>query len=153
MSDARLSCPLLSPRVYSNSCPLSCWCHPTISSSITPFFSTLNFSQHQSLFQWVSSSHQVANVLEFRLHHQSFQWIVRVDFLQDWLVWSSCFPRDSWESPALEFENINSSVLSLFYAPTFASIHDYWKKPWLWLYGPLSEKWCLCFLKCCPDLS
>ena len=38
-------------------------------------------SQHQSLFQWVSSSHQVARVLEFQLQHQSFQWIFRTDFL------------------------------------------------------------------------
>ena len=40
-----------------------------------------NPSQHQSLFQWVSSSHQVAKVLEFQLQHQSFQWIFRTDFL------------------------------------------------------------------------
>ena len=47
----------------------------------------LNLSQHQSLFQWVSSLHQVAKGLEFQLQHQSFQWIFRIDFLQDWLVW------------------------------------------------------------------
>ena len=35
----------------------------------------LNLSQHQGLFKWVSSSHQVAKVLEFQLQHQSFQWI------------------------------------------------------------------------------
>ena len=40
-----------------------------------------NLSQHQDLFQWVSSSHQVAKVLEFQLQHQSFQWIFRTDFL------------------------------------------------------------------------
>ena len=40
-----------------------------------------NLSQHQGLFQWVSSSHQVAKVLEFQLQHQSFQWIFRTDFL------------------------------------------------------------------------
>ena len=55
----------------------------------------LNPSQHQGLFQWVSSSHQVAKVLEFQLQHQSFQWIFRTDFLWDWLVWSPCSPRDS----------------------------------------------------------
>ena len=44
---------------------------------------------------WISSSHQVAKVLELQLQHQSFQWIFRVDFLQDWLVWSPCCPRDS----------------------------------------------------------
>ena len=40
-----------------------------------------NLSQHQGLFKWVSSSHQVAKVLEFQLQHQSFQWIFRTDFL------------------------------------------------------------------------
>ena len=41
----------------------------------------LNLSQHQGLFQWVNSLHKVAKVLEFQLHHQSFQWIFRTDFL------------------------------------------------------------------------
>ena len=41
----------------------------------------LNLSQHQGLFQRVSSSYQVAKVLEFQLRHQSFQWIFRTDFL------------------------------------------------------------------------
>ena len=41
----------------------------------------LNLSQHQGLFKWVSSSHQVAKVLEFQLQHQFFQWIFRTDFL------------------------------------------------------------------------
>jgi len=42
---------------------------------------TFNHSQHQGLFQWVSSSHQVPKVLKFQLQHQSFQWIFRTDFL------------------------------------------------------------------------
>ena len=42
---------------------------------------TLNLSQHQGLFKWVSSSHQVAKVLGFQLQHQSLQWIFRTDFL------------------------------------------------------------------------
>ena len=45
----------------------------------SPYLSTFNFSQHWSLFQWVSSSHQVAKVLEFQLQHQSFYWIFRTD--------------------------------------------------------------------------
>ena len=76
----------------------------------------LNLPQHQGLFKWVSSSHQVVKVLELQLQHQSFQWIFRVDFLKDWLVWSPCCPRDSQESsPAPQFKSINSSVLSLLY--------------------------------------
>ena len=51
--------------------------HP-LSSPSPPAF---NLSQHQGLFKWVSSSHQVAKVLEFKLQHQSFQWIFRTDFL------------------------------------------------------------------------
>ena len=76
-----LPCHSLSPGACSNSCPLSQWCHPTISSSLVPFSSAFYLSQHQGLFQWVSSSHQVAKVLEFQLQHQSFQWIFRTDFL------------------------------------------------------------------------
>ena len=49
--------------------------HPL--SSPSPAF---NLSQQQGLFKWVSSSHQVAKVLEFQLQHQSFQWIFRIDF-------------------------------------------------------------------------
>ena len=97
LQHARLPCPSLSPGVCSNSCPLSQWCHPTISSSVVPFSSRLpsfpshplsspsppafNLSQHQGLFQWVGSLHEVAKVLEFQLQHQSFQWIFRIDFL------------------------------------------------------------------------
>ena len=46
-----------------------------------PSPSALTLSQHQSLFKWGDSSHQVAKVLEFQLRHQVFQWIFRVDFL------------------------------------------------------------------------
>ena len=89
---------------------------------------TLSVSQHQGLFQWVISLYQVAKVLELHRHHQSLQWIFRVDFLWDRLVWSSCCPRDSQESsPTPQFESINSVAFSLLYGPTLTSIHDYWK--------------------------
>ena len=58
----------------SNSCPSSWWSHPTVSSSVVPFSSCLQSFP-------ISSSHQVAKVLEFQLQHQSFQWIFRTDFL------------------------------------------------------------------------
>ena len=86
-----------------------------LSSPSPPAF---NPSQHQGLFQWVSSSHQVANVLE--LQHLSFQWIFRTNFLQDRLIWTPCCPRDSQESsPIPQFKSINSSALSFLYSPTF----------------------------------
>ena len=59
----RAPCPSPTPRVYPNSCPLSQWCHPTISSSVFPFSSCPHLSQHQGLFKWVSSPLQVAKVL------------------------------------------------------------------------------------------
>ena len=60
-------CPSPTPGVHSNSCPSSRWCHPAISSSVIPSPPAPNLSQHQSLFQWVNSSHEVAKVLEFQL--------------------------------------------------------------------------------------
>ena len=97
--------------------------HPL--SSPSPAF---NLSQLQGLFQWVSSSHQVAKVLELQLQHQSFQWIFRTDFLYDWLAWSPCSPRDSQESsPTPQFKSTNSSVLSFLYGAILISIHDSWK--------------------------
>ena len=58
LQHTRLPSPLQSPRVCSNSCALSWWCHPTVSSYVThplPFPSAFNLYQHQDLFQWVSS--------------------------------------------------------------------------------------------------
>ena len=69
---ARPPCPSLTPGIYTNSCPLSRWCHPTISSSVVPSAPTFSLSQHQGLFKWVSSSHEVAKVLEFQLQRQYF---------------------------------------------------------------------------------
>ena len=98
--------------------------HPLLSPSPPAF----NLSQHQGLFKWVSSSHQVSKVLEFQLQHQSSQWIVRTDFLLDGLVGSPCHPRNSQESsPTPQFKSISSPVLSFLYGPTLTSIHDHWK--------------------------
>ena len=66
----RQACPSLTSGVHPNSCPLSQWCDPTILNHhplLSPFLLTFNLSQHQDLFQWVNSSHQVAKVLEFQL--------------------------------------------------------------------------------------
>ena len=81
LQHTRLPCPSPTLGAYINSYSSSWWCHPTISSSVIPFCSALNLSQHQGLFKWVSSSHQVAKVLEFQFQHQPFQWIFRTDLL------------------------------------------------------------------------
>ena len=128
LQHARLPCLSLSPGVCSNSFSLSQLCHPTISSFVSPSPPVLNLSQHQGLFQWVSSLHQVARLLE--LQHQSFQWIFRVlfFFFYDWLVWYPCCPRGSQESsPRPQFQSINFSAFSFLYDPAVTSVHDYWK--------------------------
>ena len=113
LQHARPHCPSPHLRVYqthvhwvSDAIPPS---HPLLSPSPPAF----NISQHQDLLLWVSSSHQVAKVLERQFQHQSFQWIFRTDFLEDWLVWSPFSPRGSQESSTKpQFKSINSSALS-----------------------------------------
>ena len=85
--------------------------HP-LSSPSPPAF---NLSQHQGLFKWVSSSHQVAKLLEFQLQHQSFQWTPRTDLLQDGLVGSPCSPRDSrvFSNTAVQKHEFFGAQLSL----------------------------------------
>ena len=80
LQHARLPCPP-SPGVCSNSCPLSCWCHPTISSSVAPLSFCLQSFPASGSFQRVGSSHQVAKVLELQLQHPS----VLPMNVQDWL--------------------------------------------------------------------
>ena len=57
----------------------------------------------------------------------SFQRILRIDFLLDWLVWSPCHARDCLESSPEQFKSISSSVLSLLYGPNVTTLHDYWE--------------------------
>ena len=93
LQHARLLCPSLSPRVCSNSCSLSQWCHPVISSSVIRFSSSLrSFPASESFpISWLCAS----GGQSIQLQHQSFQWIFRTDFLSDWLVGFPCSLRDS----------------------------------------------------------
>ena len=78
LQHTRPPCPSPTPRVYSNSCPLSQLCHPTISSSVIPFSSHLQTSLASGSFQ-MSSLNRVAKILEFQ--HPFFQRIFRTYFL------------------------------------------------------------------------
>ena len=77
---ARLLCPSLSSWVCLNSSPMSLYTIQPSHPLSPPSPPALKLSQQQGIFQWVSSSHQVAKVLELQLQHQSFQWIFRVNF-------------------------------------------------------------------------
>ena len=97
--------------------------HPLLS----PSSPALNLFQHQSLFQWVSSSHQVAKVLEFQLQHQSFQWTPRTNLLRMDCLDLLAVQGTQESSPTPQFKSINSSALSLLHSPTLTSIQDHWK--------------------------
>ena len=97
---------------------------------------TSNLSQHQGLFQWVSSSHQVAKILEFQLQHQAFQWIFRTDFLRmDWLDLLAV----QGTLKSLQHHSSKGSILwcSAFFIVQLSHPHMTMEKPQLWLDGLL----------------
>ena len=93
LQHTRLPCPSPSPRICSNLCPLSRWCHPTISSSIIPISCPQSFPASGS-FQMSQLFTTGGQILRFQLQHQSFQWTPRTDRLSDGLVGSPCCSRD-----------------------------------------------------------
>ena len=104
------------------------WVNDAIQSShplSSHFPLALNFSQHQDLFQWVGSSHQVAKYSSFIISPSNeYSWLI--SFRIDWFDLLAV--QGTLESsPASQFESINSSMLSLLYGPTLTSTHDYWK--------------------------
>ena len=121
-------CPSPTPRIYPNSCPLSRWCHPTISSSVVPFSSHLQSFSASGSFpksQLFASSGQSigtsasTSVLPMNTQDRS---------PLGGTGWISLQSKDSQKSsPAPQFKSINSSALSFLYSPTLTSIHDYWK--------------------------
>ena len=114
----RLSCPSPTPRAYSNSCPSSQWCHPTISSSV------VRFSFHFQSFP-ASGSFQMSQLFASggqSIGASSSASVLPIN-IQNWLVWSPCSPRDSQESsPTPPFKSIKSSALSLLHSPTLFQI-------------------------------
>ena len=97
-----------------------------------------HFSQHQGLSYWISFSHQMAKILELLLQYQSVQWIFRIDFLWNWLVWFLAI-QGTLKS-LLQDHNSKASILwsSAFFMVQLS--HPYMttgKTSSLWLYGPL----------------
>ena len=153
LQHARPPCPSPTPRVYSNSCPLSRWYHPTISSSVIPFSSWLQSCLASGSFpmsQFFTSGGQsigvsaLASVLPMNI--------------QDWFPlgltgWISLL------SKGLSRVFSNTRVLkNQFFGvqPSLWSnshIHTWLLEKNITLYGSLSAKWCLCFFICCLGVS
>ena len=128
LQHAKLPCPSLSPRACSNSCPSNWWCHPTILSSVIPFSSHLQSFPASGSFQMSQIFLSGDQNIGVSASASVFLMIFRTDFLENWLVWSPCSPKDSQEySPTPQIKSIHSLALSFLYSPTLTSIHDHWK--------------------------
>ena len=144
---ARLPFPLLSPRVYSNSCPLSWWCYLTISSSVVPSPFAFTLSHNQGLFQWVVSfvpsgqcigNSALTSVLPMSIQGWFPLGLTGLISLQSRglsRVFSSTTIRKN------QFFSAQPSLWSKFHFFTWLP-----EKIKLWLYGLLTVKWCLFFL-------
>ena len=127
LQQARLPCPSPTPRVYSNSCPLSSWCHPTILSSVVPFSSCLQSFPTSGSFplsQFFTSGGQNIGV--------SASASVLPMNTQDWypLEWTGWISLQS-KGLSRVFSNTTVQKHQYFdiqlYSLTLTSIHDYWK--------------------------
>ena len=125
--NARPPCPSPTPGVHPNPCPLSRWCHPTVSSSVIPLFllpsifpSNRVFSNESAFrIRWpkywsfslnISPSNEHSGLISFRM---------------DWLDLLAVQETLKSLLPTPQFKSINSWVLSFLYSPTLTSIHDY----------------------------
>ena len=128
LQHARPPCPSPTPRVYSNSCPLSPWCHPAISSSVIPFSSCLQSFPASGSFQisqfFTSGGQSIgvsasASVLPMNIQ----DW-----FPLGWTSWISLQSKGlSRVFPNTTVQKHQFLVLSFLYSPTLTSKHDYWK--------------------------
>ena len=128
LQHTRPPCPSPTPKVYPNSCPLSRWCHPAISSSAIPFSScpqSFPASGSFPLNQFFASGGQIIRV-------SASAWVVPMNTQEgsplgstDWISLQSKGPQEA--SPTPQFKSISSSALNILYGSTLTSIHDYWK--------------------------
>ena len=146
LQHARPPCLSSIPRAYSNSCPSSQWCHPTISSSVIPFSSCLqslpaseSFPMSQ-LFTWGGQSTGVSALASF-LPKNTQGWSP-----SEWTAWISFQSKGLsrvFSSTTVQKHQFFGVQLS---SQSNSHIHT-WpvEKPWPWLDGPLLANWCLCF--------
>ena len=124
----RPPCPSLTSGVHPNPCPLSWRCHPTISSSVIPFFScpqSFPASGSFPMSQFFASGGQSMGVSASACPSKAYSGLI--SFRMDWLDLLAVQGTSQQSSPTPQFKSINSSVLSFLYSSTLTSIHDHWK--------------------------
>ena len=123
---ARPPCPSPAPGVYPNSCPLSRWCHLTISCSVVSFSSCLQSFPTSGSFkmsQLFASGGQSIGVFSVSIW-PSNEYSGLISFRIDWFDLLAV--QGTLESsPTPQFKDINSSLLRFLYSPTLTSVHDY----------------------------
>ena len=124
LQHARLPCPSPTPRTCSNSCPLSQWCHPTMSSSVIPFSSCLQSFPASAFFpmrQFFASDGASASASVLPMNVQNW-------FPLRLVVWSPCkglsLWRDSQVSSTPQFKSTNSLALSFLYILSFQHVWE-----------------------------
>ena len=130
LQQARPPCPSATPAVYSNSCPLSQWCHPAISTSAVRFSSCLQSFPASGTFKWVSASYQMAKVLEFQLQiSPSNEYSGLISFRMDWLdllevqgILKSLLQHHSSKAPVLQHSAFFTVWFSHLYPTTGKTI-------------------------------
>ena len=145
LQHTRPPCPSPTPRVYPNSCPLSRWCHPTISSSVIPFSSRLQSFPASGSFQmsqfFPSGGQSIgasASALVLPMNIQDWSplgWTGWISLQSKGL--SRVFSKKTFEP---RFKSINSSALSFLHSPTLTSTHDHWKNHSLLYFGLFFSK-------------
>ena len=125
LQHARPPCPSPTPGIYSNSCLLSWWCHPIISSFVVPFPSCLQSFPASGFFQMSQLLASGGQCIGVSASTSVLPMDIQAWFPLGLTVLISLQSKDSQESsPTPQFKSINSSVLSFLYSPTLTSISD-----------------------------
>ena len=128
LQHSRPPCTSPTSGVYSNSRPLSWWCHPTISSSVIPFSSCLQSFPASESFQMSQLFTSGGQSIGVTASASALTINIQDWFPLGWAGWISLLSKGSQKSsPTPQFKSVNSSVLSFLYTLTLTSIHDYWK--------------------------
>ena len=140
LQHTRLPYPSPIPRVFANSCPLSQWCHPTVSFCETSFPSCFSLSHYQGFSQWVGSLHQVTKVLEL---HSASASVLPVN-IQGW------FPLGFTSLISLLSKGLSRVFSNAIQKHQFSSTHSsLWSNSHIHTW--LLEKTSFDFMDCCQQ--